>query len=501
MGVKKKVKQSLPYSIGISIFNLFISLFGMVYLVRYLDEIEYGAMGLFTGLPFMLNIAISLGWDNYITRFIPALEDKKEIGTKFWQILIPNMALASAICLVLVLGYDWWATSFQIGQYKMHFIAFQGSLLSTFGFVYVQKMLNARFMQKHMLYSRIAYQALRLGSIIWGIQTKQDFLYFMYAFSVVDTIYFFIGIGFVVFNSALPNFRDLFRRLKETPDEKSYRRVSYVNKIGTSFLGTDIDRYVLGYFSNPTQVAIYVLATRVLTKLMDFYPEKMFKPVSEPAFFSKYDTEESDKKEAEVNRMFQFMFNANNIIGFLFLAILLPLGKDFLILVFEKDYTADAYFPLIVFLIFLVFYSIPLGMVAQAIKKPMILLYSKLTIIFNIATGIPMAYLYGATGMAISTAASVFLKNLMIYYMTRRHINVQIPWSSAIKSMLNTLISAGITYGLKLAFPINLYILAVIATILYFIVMKFNPILTEPQRVVFFELVPKKVRKVVKFVF
>lgn len=499
MSVKKKVKKSLPYSIGISVFNLFISLFGMVYLVRYLDEVEYGAMGLFTGLPFMLNIAIAMGWDNYITRFIPALEDKKEIGTKFWQILIPNMALATAISLLLVFTYDFWASKFQIGQYREHFIAFQGSLLSTFGFVYVQKMLNARFMQKHMLYSRIAYQALRLGSIIWGIQTKQSFLYFMYAFSIVDTIYFVIGISFVVFNSDWPRFRDLFRKVKETPEEKSYRRVSYVNKIGTSFLGTDIDRYILGYWSNPTQVAIYVLATRVLTKLMDFYPEKMFKPVSEPAFFSRYDT--SDQKEVEVNRMFQFMFNANNIIGFLFLAILLPLGKDFLVLVFEKDYTADAYFPLIVFLIFLVFYSIPLGMVAQAIKKPMILLYSKLTIIFNIATGIPLAYLYGATGMAISTAASVFLKNLMVYYMTRKHIHVEIPWLSAVKSMANTLITAGIIYGMKVSLPINLYILALVATIVYFVVMKFNPIFTAPQRTLFFDLVPKKAQKVVRFVF
>ncbi|MEZ4826791.1 MAG: polysaccharide biosynthesis C-terminal domain-containing protein [Bacteroidia bacterium] len=500
MSVKKKVKQSLPYSIGISIFNLFISLFGMVYLVRYLDEVEYGAMGLFTGLPFMLNIAISMGWDNYITRFIPSIEDKKEIGTRFWQIIIPNMSLAAGIALILVFTYDFWAPQFQIGQYKVHFIAFQGSLISTFGFVYVQKMLNARFMQKHMLYSRIAYQALRLASIIWGIQTKQSFLYFMYAFSVVDTIYFIIGISFVVFNSTWPNWRMVFtRKLKETDEEKSYRRVSYVNKIGTSFLGTDIDRYILGYWSNPTQVAIYVLATRVLTKLMDFYPEKMFKPVSEPAFFSRYDS--SEKKEAEVNRMFQFMFNANNIIGFLFLAILLPLGKDFLVLVFEKDYTADAYFPLIVFLIFLVFYSIPLGMVAQAIKKPMILLYSKLSIIFNIATGIPLAYLYGATGMAISTAASVFLKNLIVYYLTRKHIEVQIPWQSAAKSMLNTLITAGVIYLMKENLPINLYVLAAFATVLYFFVMKFNPIFTGAQRTLFFDLVPKKVKKVVQFVF
>ncbi|MEZ4774712.1 MAG: polysaccharide biosynthesis C-terminal domain-containing protein [Bacteroidia bacterium] len=499
MSVKRKVKESLPYSIAISVFNLFISLFGMVYLVRYLDEVEYGAMGLFTGLPFMLNIAISMGWDSYITRFIPGLVDKKEIGTKFWQILVPNMSLAAGICLLLVIGYDWWAPSFQIGQYKLHFIAFQGSLLSTFGFVYVQKMLNARFMQKHMLYSRIAYQALRLGSIIWGIQTKQSFLYFMYAFSIVDTVYFLIGISFVVFNSDWPRFREIFRTPVELPDEKSYRRVSYINKIGTSFLGTDIDRYILGYFSNPTQVAIYVLATKVLTKLMDFYPEKMFKPVSEPAFFSNYDN--SEKKEKEVNRMFRFMFNANNIIGFLFLAILLPLGKDFLILVFKKDYTADAYFPLIVFLIFLVFYSMPLGLVAQAIKKPMILVYSKLTIIFNIATGIPLAYKYGATGMALSTAASVFLKNLMVYYMTRRHIEVKIPWHSAAKSTINTLVTAGIIYAVKLFLPLNLYILAILATIVYFVTMKFNPIFTNNQRTIFFDLVPKKMKRVMHIIF
>ncbi|MCB0855448.1 MAG: polysaccharide biosynthesis C-terminal domain-containing protein, partial [Bacteroidetes bacterium] len=133
--------------------------------------------------------------------------------------------------------------------------------------------------------------------------------------------------------------------------------------------------------------------------------------------------------------------------------------------------------------------------------KPQILLISKVSIIFNMGLGIPLAKFYGAAGMASATAASFLIKNLIIYVLVRKHVDVQIPWNSVIRSLINS----GLTIGLiTVALPyIHTHILvdAGLTVILYFTIMKFNPILTEEQKNTFFSLMPKKIAPVAHFIF
>ncbi|MCB0854121.1 MAG: oligosaccharide flippase family protein, partial [Bacteroidetes bacterium] len=371
MNTKNKVKKSLPYSIAISLLNLVISLFGMVYLVRYLDEVDFGMMGLFLGLPFLLNIGVAMGFDMYITRFLPSVKDDQEVARKFWRIFFVRMALISVISVGLIFVFPWFGPLFKMENHQVHFNFYQISLLATFGEIYTRVLMNARFMQKQLLIMRVVYQTIRLAIIFWGVSHQSDFLFFIIGFAGMDVLNLVIGVIIISAKIGVPKFSYIFQSYTETKDEKEYRQISYINQIGTSFLGTDIDRYIIGYFSTPTQVAIYVLATQILGKLGNFFPEKMLKPLSTPAFFAEYDN--SKESAAKLNRMFQFIFNTNNIIGFMFLACFIPVGKDLIMYVFHKPYTEEAFWPLIIFMIFMVLYSIPIGMVTQAIKKPQIL--------------------------------------------------------------------------------------------------------------------------------
>lgn len=498
MNLKKKAKKALPYSMGISLLNLVISMFGMVYLVQYLEEVEYGTLGLFTGLPLMINIALSLGYDSYISRYIPQIEDKKEVSTIVWRIVLRRMLLAGLVSAGLVFTFPYFSPYFKISEYYEHFIAYQGAMLFFFGFIYVRLALHARFLQKYLFFLRIFYQVIWVSAILYGVFTKKDFYYFMVAFSVVEFVHFTAGVIFFSIHHSMPSIKGIFQRREEPEEEKSYRKISYVNALGTSFLGTDIDRYILGYFSNPTQVAIYVLATRILKKLLFFYPLKMFKPIAEPTFYSKYDQTDN---ETELNRMFQFIFNANNMVGFLFLTLFLPVGKELMLWLFKKPYTAEAYLPLAIFLFFVVFYSIPLGMVSKAIKKPIILLYSKVSIVLNIALGIPLAYKYGAWGMALATAISVILKNAIIYILINRHISLSIPWISAIRSLVNTALTVGFVLILKAYVIQNIFLLGAISAVVYFFTTKINPIFTPEQKKLLSTLVPKKFKSLAEFIF
>jgi O-antigen/teichoic acid export membrane protein len=270
--------------------------------------------------------------------------------------------------------------------------------------------------------------------------------------------------------------------------------------LGVNFLSSDFSKWILATFSNPLQLAIYGLTTQILRKILDFYPLRMFKPLAEPAMYGKYD----EKKEgAALNKMFQFFYNANNIFGFMVLAIFLPLGRDLLLTFFKREYTADTYYPLIIFMFFVVFYSIPLGIVAKAIEKPKILLWAKLSVIGNIGIGIPLAAFFGAVGMAVAAAFSVMLKNAIIYILAKKHVELQIPWMSTVKSLLNTLITAAVIYGLKLSgvfdyfigtVNLGLFVLAGIGVIVYMGVSKFNSIFSISEKELLFSLMPKKAK-------
>ena len=128
--------------------------------------------------------------------------------------------------------------------------------------------------------------------------------------------------------------------------KKSIGGVVTLDKLGSSFLGTDIDRYVLAYFSTSVQVAVYAIATRILSKLLNIYPNRMFLHLIQPVVYSRYD---ENRDASQLNQAFKFLYSANNIIGFLLVAVFAPLGEELLLLVFNQEYVLQAYWPLLIF--------------------------------------------------------------------------------------------------------------------------------------------------------
>jgi len=207
--------------------------------------------------------------------------------------------------------------------------------------------------------------------------------------------------------------------------------------------------------------------------------------------------------------MFEFLYKANNLLGCMTVAIFIPLGRDLLSLFFTQEYAMDAYWPLSVFMLTIVFYSMGFGMVAKAIERPHILLWSKLAVIANIVLGVPLAMQYGAVGMAVASAVSIILKNGIIYLLVRRYVDLQIPWNATVKCILNTVITVLILCVMK-TLPIlhmhtgvmclRLSILCVCGIAIYVALSKTNNVFTVEQRDLVCSLVPKKVRGIVSAV-
>ena len=470
---------------------MLVSLFGMVLLVRYLDSNDYGALAILMALPQMINVFFSLGYNLTITRYFPNLETKEKIAETFWRIFFQRCYIGIGVSILLVIFFNYYAESFCLLRYKDHFMIYQFAVISQIGSMYITILLNARYQQKINLIIFTFEQVARLSIICIGIRLGKSFIFFVFFFTVLHVIKLLFGIFIIVNRYGVFRIIDIFMSPEETKKERSYRRTCYFNELGTSFLRTDIDRYILAYFSQSIQVAIYAIATNILKRIVNVMPISMFKPLLEPAFYGKYD---ESKKNSHLNRMFQFSFKAGNILGFLYLTIFISSGKEIMQIVFKQQYAVDAYYPLLVFLIFLMCYSIPVDLVAKAIQKPIILLMSKVVAPLNIAIGIPMAIYHGALGIAVATALCILTKQALVYILLKRYCHITIPWNTVWKLLANSLSIMFVSWFLTKYFSVSVLLRIPIGFIMYFVFLKYSSIFNQFEKELLCSLMPDKIK-------
>lgn len=490
--IKKKAKGAIGYSFALSAFQVLIALFGMVLLVRYLEAEQYGIFALITGLPLVLNVYVSLGYDAFIMRYLPSKTDDRTIGEIVWSILTRRVLVCMVVSAALLLGFDFYAERFSlVGSYRALAVG-QAFALTEISGQYLLRAFEARFLQKYVLFLTVFHNGLRVLGIWIGIELQMGLLFFVAVFAVASAMNLLCAIVVFSMRHGPPRPRRMLHKVEESADEKSYRRINYVNTIGMSFLETNIDRYLLAAFSTTLQVAIYSVATRVLTAFVAFYPLRMFGSVAGPAFFAKYD---ADQNDADLNRMFRFLFNANAAFGFMAVAIFLPAGQELLQLVFDQPYAVDSYWTLVIFLAFLVFFQVPLHLVVKAVQEPKILLISKLAIVVNLALGIPLAIHYGAVGMAIGTLVGNVTKNAIIYLLLLKHVRIAIPWSRVARAILNSGATAALLYLAKEFAGLHALAIVPLGALIFVAIMKVMPIFERKERAMAISLAPQRLQK------
>ena len=233
MNVSKKARKALPYPIILSAFNLILSLFGMVLLVRYLSSSEYGVLALLMGLSGLINVIFAFGYDHFITRFVPSNDCKSDINQKFWAILARKTASAVLISLILILTSGFFAEKAGVVEFVPHFKIYQLAIVGQICSIYFSRVFNALFLQKYVLISNVVFQLARIFMINIGIYLGKPFVFFVISFSAVAALRVFIEALLFTRNYGLPKLSKRFFRIEEDKTEKSYRRLSYFTGIGT----------------------------------------------------------------------------------------------------------------------------------------------------------------------------------------------------------------------------------------------------------------------------
>jgi O-antigen/teichoic acid export membrane protein len=451
--LRQKVRRSLPWSVASGGLQIALSLVSMVLLVRYLDPREYGVWAMLAALSTMVNLFASFGFGEFILRFVPAIEPPSEVARTIWSIVVRRMAMAALVSVVLVASFGLYAARFELTDYRVHFEIYQLAVFFALGSLALQYAMNARFMQREVVLLAFPVQTILVGLTLLGIWWHETLLYFVVVTTAVTAANFVLS-AYVVARRYPPSWAALFGPVPQTAAQVRYRRLSYLDEFGVNFLSTDIARYLISYFSNNVEVAIYSVATTIVARLQFFLPGSMLKSLTDATFYSRY---EQTRDPADLARMFRLLYGVNTVASFLFVAAFLPFGRELLELVFREAYGA-AYAPVLILLLFLVLHFMPVGLVVKALQRPEVLIYSKAAVLLNVGLGIPLASRHGATGMVIATALSVALKNAIMLVFVRREMTLPLPWRATLRSALAAVIAAGVALATKpwLPLPVGL---------------------------------------------
>ena len=225
-------------------------------------------------------------------------------------------------------------------------------------------------------------------------------------------------------------------------------------------------------------------------------PLRMLMPLIEPVFFTKYDL---SKNTIQLNRMFQLIFMIGNVIALYFVSIFLPFGKEILRLLFNKDYVMEAYWPFIMFSLFLLMHSIPFGLTSKALLKPKILVIGNNTaVIINLVLGFILALKYGALGMAAATSFSALIKQTIFGLYLKKHIQLKIPWQQILNSFACFAFVVVLSYSLNGALNLNFVFSIVIGTVVYGLLVHYLAVFTDEQKDIMIKLMPTRIIQLVR---
>lgn len=482
--LRAKVQSALPYSLGIALLQIALSLIGMVLLVRYLAPHEYGVWALFVSLSGLLNLWISFGYTHYIARFLPAREDRREVADIVWSILARRLLFSAAACALLVATFDLYAVRFELEGYWLHLAIYQVAVVASIGSLYLDLALRARFMQRQILFIQLANQGVVVSATLVGIALGQPFLYFVLVYTGAALFYLALFAGIFGASHGWP--RAGGGGVPRVDSEVDYRRACYAQDYGIALLNADTYRYMVGYFASSVHVAIYAVAATIYSRFQQFLPMALFRSLLDATFFSRF---EQTGDTRELNRMFRFLFTMNAITILGFAAFFVPLGHELLVAIFRDTY-GEAYAAVLVFLAAMPFAAMPVDMVLKALLQARVLVYAQAPAFLSLTLGIPLVIHYGAAGMAFAAVLGAVLKNSIMFFFARRKMDLRLPAVALAKC----LIAAGATAGLLAAIGEGLPLLVrlVLAPLVYALAVRLVQPLSADERGLLASMLPAR---------
>ncbi|GIK34459.1 MAG: succinoglycan biosynthesis protein ExoP [Gammaproteobacteria bacterium] len=255
-----------------------------------------------------------------------------------------------------------------------------------------------------------------------------------------------------------------------------YSLIGYLAINVNVFRDLSVDSFVIAHFLGPEQVAMYGLAATLILFANALNPATLLRSVLTPLLTARHAT---GGGQPELLRAFRLLNKMVMLLHWPLVTLLLVLGTEVIRLVYTPAYV-PAYGPLAVLAGFGFFLGLtyPFVPLIAVLEKNVLLLFSGLTSVYNLALDVLLVPRWGIAGAALATGSAAVLQLALYWFAFRRVFSVPLsfPFAVAGRTALNLAAPVAVALLLKeqVANVMQLLLLIAGCGLLYGLAVFFN---------------------------
>ena len=459
---KNQRKMGVALSYAYIIINIIVQFLYNPFLIRMLDQSEYGIYSLAYSIIGYLTI-LDLGFGNAIVVFTSKykqrgdFEKEKKLHETFKSVFIILGIISLIFGIILSfntnLFFNKSLSNIEIYKMKILIIILSMNLFLSFYFNIYSSIITANecfLFQKILAIINVLLKPIFIIPLLFmGYKS----ITICIALTIINTIillsnYYYCKIKLKI---KIRNKKIDKKILKEIFSYSFFVFLTViVDKINWS-----ADQFILGIVAGTTAVSVYSVASQFNSLFV--YLSTAISGIMLPKISKMI---ESNASNDEISNEFIKVGRLQYYIIFLMASSLVLFGKDFFELWAGEKYTNSYYIALILILPLCIDLIQNLGIsILQAKNKHKFrsIIYIIIAL-FNIILSIPLAKKYAGIGAAIGTAISIFIGNgiiMNIYYKRVAKIDIKLFWINIIKMTSLFLIPLILTISIMILFPLK----------------------------------------------
>jgi O-antigen/teichoic acid export membrane protein len=424
-----RARRSLIDTLTFRVVSQVATVLSYVILVRGMPKADFGLFNLLYSFVPVIGTIASFGLEQILRRYQPEyLRSGNTPGAMSLLKFVASARFGSNLVVIgaLLLTWNYFAPTFQLGAYRVQFGYFAVLLILHF-----QAQILILSLASHMLhrYSVGSAAVLSIGKLLgYGAMLHFDAFTLNHAI-LADTVayalvYFFLrGVHqrHCMPKVAAPPYR-------ATREERKrmfrYGMFNNFNDAGTLFLGGAASNFFIAAYIDPISVGIYSFYGRLNEMAINILPIRLFDNIIQPMFFAI----KPDEANQQVRRNFTFLLDINLVLLWPMLAFSLAYHAEIVQVVFAGNFIEHSWLlPLIFFFSTVNSIAVPVTLVAQYEERADIVLISKIFIGYNLLAMVLLLPVAGVYGAILARGSAEAFKNLFIWWWVRHRAQ----WTNA----------------------------------------------------------------------
>lgn len=457
MSTARRISKNISLLFIAQIITYLIGFFITMYIARYLGAEGFGILSLALSITAILGITADLGLGTYIVREISKnklLTDKYVSNTALMKVFLSFITFFLIFVLLNLSGYN------ETIKTVVYIITIS-VVINAFGSV-LTSVFQANERMEYLSVSSILNSSLMLTGTLIGIYFGLDILYFAAIYVIANSINLIYIIVIYLWKYSFPKIDIDFSFWKPTIKEAWPFGITGLS--GTIY--TYIDSILLSFYSSSEVVGWYSAAYRLMIITL-FIPTAVNTAIF--PVMSRFHVSAKDSLQLMYEKYFKYMLILGIPIGF----GTTILSDKIILLIYGQNYSESIIaLQILIWTMVLTFAGASFVQLLQSINKQLLITkISIICVIFNIMLNLVLIPKFSYIGASIATVFTEIILIGYIFFVSFR-LGYEIPSRIIIKDISKVAFASIImSIFLLLLKELNLFILIITGTIVYFITL------------------------------